>query len=89
MDKTALYNRLAAERDPALRSGALVRMRKQYPPIKGLAPETVLVCFADKYERVNCTLVGGDPSGRYWRIPAYEVEVIDPATVRPGDLTHR
>jgi hypothetical protein len=82
MDKATQYERLIRDRDPQLRAGSLVRLKKLHETaIRDIRPGVVLVCFADKFEKANCTFVGGAASGRYWRIPAHWLEVVDPAEV--------
>ena len=86
MDKTAQYDLLVKNRDPDLRAGALVRLKKPHEAaIRDIKPGTVLICFADKFDKANCTFTGGDPRGRYWRIPAHWLEVVDPAKVALTD----
>lgn len=78
------YETLARDRDKNLRTGALVTLKPAYATrISTLTAATLLVVIADKFEKANCVLLGGDPSGkgRYWRIPATWVQVIDPASV--------
>lgn len=87
------YETIARNRAKGLRTAALVRLKADYSgKIRKIPPGTVLVVIADKFEKVNCMVLGGDPRGEYWRIPAPWVEVLDPAvltgaTAAVDDLT--
>lgn len=71
----------APERPEGLRTGALVRIKPGR--VRGISdPAALFVVFADKYDTVNVTMLGGDPGRRYWRLPPSCItEVIDPARV--------
>lgn len=82
------YVAVQRDRDPQLRTGALVRIKPGFEArSRHTRPGAVMVAIADKFDIVNCMEVGGGTGtpGRAWdprayaRIPAVWLQVIDPA----------
>jgi hypothetical protein len=78
------YETVARDRDKNLRLGALIMVKPEYKArVRRTPTDTLLVVFADKFDMVNCVVVGGnaaDPRA-YFRVPATWVRVVDPAAV--------
>jgi hypothetical protein len=78
----AQYEALIRDRDHRLRTGSVVRLRPEYQGRTRKVPrDQAFVVIADKFEKVNCIQLGGNPRGEYLRIPAPWVEVIDATKV--------
>jgi hypothetical protein len=51
-----------------------------YPRLTG----KLLVVLADKGERINCALLGGE-GGRYWRVPQRTLKLVPADDLRVSD----
>ena len=81
------FDAISKARPEGLRVGAVITLAAALRRARGQEPVpagTLLVVFADKFDKINVTVIGGDTGGAYWRVPVAgaRITIVDPATLK-------
>jgi hypothetical protein len=84
------YDDVSKARPKGLTTGSVIRLASKLNRPRGQDPVpagTLLVVIADKFDKVNVTVLGGD-GPNYWRVPvlrrpgaATEITLVDPKSI--------